>query len=35
MRGDNVVYISPTVQPETEKSEEKGKGKDAGEKEPW
>jgi small nuclear ribonucleoprotein len=35
MRGDNVVYISPTVPPETAKSEEKGKGKDTGEKEPW
>ncbi len=27
LRGDNVVYISPTVQKETEKGEGKGKGK--------
>ena len=39
MRGDNVVYISPTTQRETEKDEDTGKskskGKEAGEKEKW
>jgi len=41
LRGDNVVYISPTVQKETEKGEGKGrgkgrgKGKESGEKETW
>jgi small nuclear ribonucleoprotein len=37
MRGDNVVYISPTVQRETEKGEDasKSKVKEAGEKETW
>jgi small nuclear ribonucleoprotein len=35
MRGDNVVYISPTVQRESEKDEETSKGKETGEKEPW
>lgn len=30
LRGDNVVYISPTVQKETEKGEGKGKGKGRG-----
>lgn len=41
LRGDNVVYISPTVQKETEKGEGKGKskGKDKGKeserKETW
>jgi len=30
LRGDNVVYISPTVQKETEKGEGKGKGKGGG-----
>ena len=33
VRGDNVVYISPTVQKETEKSERKGK--ESGGKETW
>jgi small nuclear ribonucleoprotein len=33
LRGDNVVYISPTVQKETEKGE--GKGKESGRKETW
>lgn len=43
MRGDNVVYISPTTQREPEKDEDTGKskskikskGKEAGEKEKW
>jgi small nuclear ribonucleoprotein len=35
MRGDNVVYISPTVQRESEKDTEPSKGKEAGDKEPW
>jgi small nuclear ribonucleoprotein len=37
MRGDNVVYISPTVQRETEKGEDasKSKVKEAGEKGTW
>lgn len=37
MRGDNVVYISPTMQRETEKGEDasKGKAKEAGEKGTW
>jgi len=39
LRGDNVVYISPTVQKETEKGEGKGKGKGKGKeserKETW
>jgi len=35
MRGDNVVYISPTVRRDTEKEESEGKGKEAGEKEQW
>jgi len=37
MRGDNVVYISPTTQRETEKGEDasKSKVKEAGEKETW
>lgn len=33
VRGDNVVYISPTVQKETEKGERKGK--ESGGKETW
>ncbi len=37
MRGDNVVYISPTTQRETEKGEDasKSKVKEAGEKGTW
>jgi len=37
MRGDNVVYISPTTQREIEKGEDasKSKVKEAGEKETW
>ena len=35
MRGDNVVYISPTVQRETEKGEDVSKSKEEGEKEKW
>lgn len=39
VRGDNVVYVSPTVQKETEKGEGKskgrGEGKESGEKETW
>lgn len=37
LRGDNVVYISPTVQKETEKGEGKGKGKgkESERKETW
>ena len=45
VRGDNVVYISPTVQREAEKGEGtgkskakgegKGKGKESGEKDTW
>ena len=35
MRGDNVVYISPTVRRDMEKEESEGKGKEAGEKEQW
>jgi len=37
MRGDNVVYISPTVQREPEKGEDasKSKVKEAGEKGTW
>ena len=35
MRGDNVVYISPTVRRDTEKEEIEGKGKEAGEEEQW
>jgi small nuclear ribonucleoprotein len=35
MRGDNVVYISPTVRRDTEEEESGGKGKEAGEKEQW
>lgn len=30
VRGDNVVYVSPTVQKETEKDRGKGKGKGKG-----
>ncbi|MCK4475457.1 MAG: hypothetical protein KAU16_01895 [Methanophagales archaeon] len=30
VRGDNVVYVSPTVQKETEKGEGEGKGKSKG-----
>jgi small nuclear ribonucleoprotein len=35
MRGDNVVYISPTVRRDTEEEERGVKGKEAGEKEQW
>jgi len=35
MRGDNVVYISPTVRRDMEKEESEGKSKEAGEKEQW
>jgi len=41
VRGDNVVYVSPTVQKETEKDRGKGKGegrseaKETGEKGTW
>ena len=35
MRGDNVVYISPTVQREAEKGEDTSKSKEEGEKEKW
>lgn len=35
MRGDNVVYISPTVRRDTEEDESEGKGKESGEEEPW
>jgi small nuclear ribonucleoprotein len=35
VRGDNVVYISPTVQKETEKGVGKSKSEEAGEKETW
>ena len=35
MRGDNVVYISPTVQKESEKAEDTSKSKEASEKETW
>ncbi|MBE0517322.1 MAG: small nuclear ribonucleoprotein [Methanophagales archaeon] len=35
MRGDNVVYISPTVRRDTENEESEGKSKEAGEKEQW
>ncbi len=35
MRGDNVVYISPTVRRDAEKEESEGKSKEVGEKEQW
>lgn len=35
MRGDNVVYISPTERKDTEKSEAESKSKEAGEKGQW
>lgn len=35
VRGDNVVYISPTEKRDTEKGEGKSKSKEAGEKESW
>lgn len=35
VRGDNVVYISPTVKKDEEKEEGKSKSEEAGEKESW
>lgn len=35
VRGDNVVYISPTVKKDAEKDEGKSKSEEAGEKESW
>jgi small nuclear ribonucleoprotein len=35
VRGDNVVYISPTVKKDAEKEEGKSKSEEAGEKETW
>ncbi len=35
VRGDNVVYISPTVKKDGEKDEGKSKSEEVGEKESW